>query len=107
MGDKTKAIEGKIFHEAYRHKKTNIYRVFLNLPIWVGMKVFEITKDGVSVKWDLIAECIYQGNNHEVAKLYSEVSLIQVSDWIKLDSAESLIKCIECAEKHCATCEYF
>ena len=93
------------FIKAYRNKKTNIYRVFVNVPTWVGMKVFEFTVHNSIVKWNLLAECIYQGNNQEVAKLYNEVVLTRFQEWVCLPNCENFLRCLGCSERNCHTCD--
>ena len=95
------------FNSSYKNIKTNNYRVFLNLPTWVGMKVYEISKYDSAIRINFLAECLYQGNNQEVARLYDEIVLHNSNEWIEVDFTEILIGCINCTVRDCILCDNF
>lgn len=107
MENKTKTYEIMRFNSSYKNKKTNAIRVFINLPTWAGMKVYEITKHNSKIKTSILAECLYQGNNQKVAKLYNEIILHKSDEWIKIDYTENFINCIECSIKDCLSCDNY
>ena len=107
MEDKFEVTKIEKHNVAYKNKKTNTYRVFLNFPTWVGMKVIEVTVNNSKVKINVLAECIYQGNNEDVSKLYNEIVLRNRVEWAKIDSIECFIKCFKCHDKHCTACDNF
>ena len=95
------------YNMVYKNKKTNIYRAFINLPTWVGMKAFEITSSGSKVTINVLAQCAYQSENAELSKLYHEVKLHKRDEWAFIDSAANFIECIECINKICPKCPNF
>ena len=91
--------------KVYQNSKTNTYRVILNFPTWVGMKVYEITNNGNKITCHFVGECTYQGENSKVSELYSEVTLHKRNIWREIEQVNIFEKCINCSNKKCINCE--
>ena len=100
----TKKIEEKKETKVYQNTKTNTYRVFLNFPTWVGMKVYEVSNKGNKIKCHFLSECTYQGESSKVSDLYSEIVLYKKDEWLEIKIVDSFEKCINCFNKNCIDC---
>jgi hypothetical protein len=85
----------------YYNTKTNCYRVFLNFPKWVGMKVYEVEIQSGKIKCTFLKECTYQGESKNVSDLYSEVILYKKDIWREVEQVDIFEKCINCEDKAC------
>lgn len=99
-----KELESKICTKVYYNTKTNCYRVFLNFPKWVGMKVYELEIQSSKIKCTFLKECTYQGESKNVSDLYSEVILFKKDIWREIGQVEIYEKCINCENKACLDC---
>ena len=84
--------------------RSNLFRVFLNFPKWVGMKVYEIEMKNGKIKCTLIDECTYQSENKNVCELYSEVTLYDKDLWKEIKHTDIFERCIYCKNKSCLDC---
>jgi hypothetical protein len=101
---KNKELESKLCTKVYKNTETNCYRVFLNFPRWVGMKVYEITTDCNRVNCYFINECTYQGESKNVSDLYSKVIFFEKDIWKEIQQVDIFEKCIICSDKVCLNC---
>jgi len=83
------------------------FRVFMNFPQWLGMKVYELIVEDFNVKAKLLAECKAQHENQQVSKLYAEVTSIGYSQWKRFDDKGAALECLKCQTKECIQCKYY
>jgi hypothetical protein len=102
---KNKELESKLCTKVYKNTETYCYRVFLNFPRWVGMKVYELEIQSGKIKCTFLKECTYQGESKNVSDLYSEVTLFRMDIWREVGQIEIFEKCINCEDKACLDCK--
>lgn len=91
-------------NEVYKRLDSNTYRVFLNLPNWIDLKIYSVKVINFEVKKELLAEGLSLDDRPKLNFLINEVTTFQKEEWEPCENYQEILDCLECSELECGNC---